>query len=131
MYFTIDEYETAMEYSQESQLIASNIHAIASQANATARIGNIHLEMNRLDKAEENFNEALALRQSIGEKDGIFTSYIELSKLYNSKNKTSEAIACAELALGIAKETGFPVHLSEASEQLSTLYKAQGKFQRA
>jgi tetratricopeptide (TPR) repeat protein len=84
-------------------------------------------ENNNPTKAIENWNLSIQTFKNIDDKFGVANTYIFLGQLYLSQKNTVLALANANLALQLAKETQVLEQTVVAEKLLSDCYKQQDK----
>ncbi|MBN8707553.1 MAG: tetratricopeptide repeat protein [Bacteroidetes bacterium] len=89
-YFEDGEFEKAFEcYDQCSKMKGTNIF---NQAEYFHRMGVIYLEWDRFDKSREKFEEAIGIRESLGDKMGLAQTFLQLGLLNFHLAKYAAAI---------------------------------------
>ncbi|MFV8819885.1 tetratricopeptide repeat protein [Haliea sp. E17] len=102
---------------------------LRSEAMMLNNTGYLLREMGRLDEAEDYHLRSLALREDIGDRVGVGRVYGQLSALYSTQGKYSEAVTAAKSAHAIALETHD--RLFEATSLAQWATAEQGLGERA
>jgi len=97
-------------------------------ANALAIQADIFLDTKQKSQAESSLNEALKIRQQIGEPFYIVSDMTQLAIFYASNNETDQGIALCKKGINMAKQFGLASKLQIIYEALAKNYKAAGMF---
>lgn len=100
-------------------------------AHVTHSIGFALRQLGRLEEAEAYLRRALAERRSIGARTGEGATLLELARVEQARGDTAAALADAEAALAIARETGDESTERDGMHTISTLYASLGRFAEA
>ena len=84
-----------------------------------------------LDAAEEAASRAISLVPEDGDQSLVFQSHRILGKIYQSQERTEEAIQHYEVALGIAPASGGGDQLFEVHSSLASLFLDEARFDDA
>jgi len=111
---------------------------ISLEVNNLSRIAFIYNNLGKLFQASGKYEEAigylkksLAIQQKINNKKGMCVVLGNLSDIYEMQGKLDESKKVALLALDIANELGFPIHIKSQALTLYNIEKRQGHWQKA
>ena len=93
--------------------------------------GYLRRRQGRMDEAEDYHLRSLEIREEIGDRVGVGRIYGMLSGVYSSRGKYLDAIAAAESALEIARETHDRLFEATSLAQLAAANKALGEYDPA
>src|SRR5690606_32883676 len=102
-----------------------------SIAIALNNIGSIYEYLGNNKKALEYLREAINIRQSLGDKNGMAGSLAVLADIYNNLKMKDSAIINAKKGIEIAKEIGSITAMREGYSVLSFIYESNGMYKEA
>lgn len=129
--FYLKRYSEALEHYQESL----SIFKLRKDANGIAYchngIGEVYAALNELDKAKVYLEDALTIREDLGETDNTAVTLNTLGKVYQKEKRHNTAIAKFNKAIEKAESIGYPDPIKDAYEGLSESYAKVGDYKNA
>ena len=119
-YYRLGDSERALQLSLEAEKAAAEVGDIFDQENELTNIGYIYMDQRKFDLAEQSFQHALQLAESIKAKQDIYNALRVLARLGIQTGDVEKASDYAQQALQIAHESG-----SHADELNPTLVQGQ------
>lgn len=118
--FLLDNADSAHHYIQEAVKVAKNIGDTIAQAIALINRANIYLEMNKLDQARLDIDEA---RQTMPGRENIFEFMCALTeaRYFLSQNKQSKGLDVLGKALSLGRRQGYYNHPNWMRSAMSML----------
>lgn len=99
-------------------------------ARSLALAGNIYLSIGNYDKALENLDKALKMREASNSRDGMATARIAMARVFLAQRKYGEALALADLAAASARDNGNRELLWQAQSLAGQIYLAQNEYDK-
>ena len=120
----------------DKQGIASSLTNIGvsyhAQGDSAFAMGNTNFALaDRYPKALAQYDKALKIKEEIGDKDGIASSYINLGSINIKLKKFSEARKYLDDALSLSKEIGNKDDIKDSYSGLSALDSTTGNWRSA
>ncbi len=103
-YINLDQEKEAIRYCNAAEKMANATNNLLVQANSFNVLGDIFIEQNKIEEAEEAILKAAAIRKKIGDPNFIISDLVQLSKLYSESGRYSDGLKIADSALQLAKE---------------------------
>lgn len=137
------DYAKALENYTASLKIREELEDKEGIASCLTNIGNIYsLEANRLEgnvtkreqlfiKALENYSVSLKIKEEIGDKAGIASSYLNIGHVFIGQKKYKEAGEYLLKSKDISKELGHKRSIRHAYKALTQLDSAKGNYKGA
>ena len=126
--------DKALQYFTKSMEIYNEIGDQSGVSVCLNSIGSIYIDRGDVLTALDYFYGGLTIREELGSNQLIASSLINIGFVELHK-KDKSGLKNAEIhlnrALGLAKKSGFPRYISDASKNLSTVYEKQGKGMKA
>ncbi len=121
----------AIEYLQlaEEESLENSFFDFA--AWSSLNLGEIYLEKNRCEKAEEKSRKALELFEKIGDKHGEGGAKLTLGRLIAGRGELLEAEIVLKDAINIFRKLGLPESEAEARYRLAEVQKEESKRNQA
>lgn len=94
-------------------------------------IGLVHYEFDKLDLAKKIFNDALKIREEIGDINGICSTNNNIANIYDKKGKYHKAIEIHTKNIKIATETNDRIALGVYVTNISSVLRKHGKLVEA
>jgi predicted ATPase/class 3 adenylate cyclase/Tfp pilus assembly protein PilF len=101
----------------------------AREADVLTRLANAERQQGRMDEARRCAERALALREALGEADGV--ALAELGIVQRQTGQMQEALATYERAIAIDREVGNADAEAKAVNSLAIVHAEQGRFEQA
>lgn len=108
-----------------------NRRAIAEWAEALNTLGLLQSDQGAFVQALESHLEALELRRSIGDRQGMAYSYNNLGNIYRNTGDFEKALEYLELSLDLKRESGDAVSISHGHNNLGNIYRRMGRLAEA
>jgi serine phosphatase RsbU (regulator of sigma subunit) len=124
-------YDTALFYLNKGLLLHTEIKNIRGIVNTLKSIASIHTEKGEFNDANKFLKQCLVLSEQSHNKEFINNSYSGIAKNFIKSKKYNEALNYSEKSFKLSKELGFVEAIEIASEQLQTIYKKLGNYQKA
>jgi serine phosphatase RsbU (regulator of sigma subunit)/tetratricopeptide (TPR) repeat protein len=124
-------YEKAKEYYTKSLEINRQLENEKGIAIGLNALGKILLFTGYPVTAYKNFSEAAVIDKKIGDKKFIADSYINLGRALTMLKKHDEAKQCINQGVRVAEEIKSKIHLQQANEELSIIYKTRNDYKKA
>jgi signal transduction histidine kinase len=128
-YNELGQNDSAMVYIKRS--IAANRKSgknLSFLANALAIEADIFIDTKRKSLAEAPLNEALKIREQIGEPFYIVSDMMQLALLYASNNEADKGIALCKQGIAMANQFGISAKLPILYDALAKNYLAAGMY---
>jgi CHAT domain-containing protein/Flp pilus assembly protein TadD len=110
-YYKLGDLEKALELSEETEKLASQLGDVSDQENELTNIGYIYLDERKFDMAAQSFQQALGLAQKINAREDIYNALRVLARLSLQTDDLASASQYAQRAAEIARQDGN--HLDE------------------
>jgi tetratricopeptide (TPR) repeat protein/predicted Ser/Thr protein kinase len=94
-------------------------------------IGISYRSLNKLDEAQRNYQDSIAINEKIGQKRGVAAALDELADLQQTSGKPEAALASYIKALTLLREIGMKEEMASTLTSMGTLYVDQGQFDKA
>ena len=130
-YLQINELDSALIYTKESQVLFSSIHDEVGEAYCLGNLGKIYSKSGDDLQGETNLNNAILLLEELNEFSAICEYLISVSDIYHDKKDNAKAKNYAAKSLELAQKYGLKKEVSDASLKLSVLYEDSGDHSRS
>ncbi len=111
--------------------LLQDINAPGFRARVLNMQGMLHHHLSNLDDALPLFEQALAIRQEIGDKAGEGTTLNNISQIYDARGDYDAALKFLEQSLAISQEIGDKAGEGTTLNNISQIYKARGDYDSA
>ncbi|MEW6212689.1 MAG: CHAT domain-containing tetratricopeptide repeat protein, partial [Acidobacteriota bacterium] len=128
---TTRDYENALNYYNESQLIYQGEKDRAHQAAVLNNIAQTYLNMRDKQRAMENFEHVLALWRAIGNRPHEAATLNNMGMAYYDFGELQKALVLGEQALNLHRELGSRKGVMGSLQDMACIYAALGDIQRA
>lgn len=129
-YFELKQWNKSKQAYEESLTFFQLINDPKEKAHLYNNLGEVHEALGDKGLAEKFFKQSIFIKDSLGNKEGIVSSYINLSRLYQHSNADS-ALYYARQSYTLAQSIKSLSRLRDASQQLSRLYAQQSDYKNA
>lgn len=119
-------YDSALVYFEESELIFENVDYPTGKAFSLGNIGMVYANIGQSNFAENNINEAILILEELENYYPICTYLISMSDIYFSKGDEATSLNYALRSLRLAQTHGLKEQISDANLKLSELYENAG-----
>ncbi len=103
-YYQLGDSEKALELSEETEKLASQLGDVSEQENELTNIGYIYMDQRKFDLAARSFQQALGLAQGINAKEDIYNALRVLARLSSQRDDLENASQYAQRAVEIARQ---------------------------
>ena len=120
-------FEKALRTIQQSLEIRRKIQDTKGIAYSLFNMGNILSKMDTIGETkviQKEYLESLAIFEKLEDKEGVAYVMNQLAELYFKNGEYRRALDCAERALSLGKELGYPEQIRNASHSLYLIHKA-------
>ncbi len=122
----LKKYDASKEIYEESIALSRAVSSGFSEQIALLDMGEVYLETDELQAAEEVTLEALALNRRLGVDVGINRAYENLYKIYKAQNNFGKALFYAEAHLA-KKDSIYGIDKANKINELQTIYETEKK----
>lgn len=130
-YYYLEDFEKSMQYHDEALKIRREINDISGIADCLNDIGLVHWKLGEKDLAISNIKRCIAIKDSIGDHEGIAFSSLDLSGIYDELNDYQNLKKYASIGLEAAEQIGSNRYKKYAYEMLSKSAYNLGDYKRA
>ena len=109
--------------------LARSVNDATREAERAHRLANVERQQGRMDEARRHAEQALALRDALGQADS--NAALELGIVQRQTGAMQEARATYERALAIDRELGDAYAEAKVLNSLAILHAEQGRFDEA
>jgi tetratricopeptide (TPR) repeat protein/DNA-binding CsgD family transcriptional regulator len=120
------QYDTAKGIYEESIALSRAVSSGFSEQIALLDLGEVYLETNELEAAEEVTMAALALNRRLGVDVGINRAYENLYRIYKAQNDPDKALFYVEAHLA-KKDSIYGIEKANKINELQTIYETEKK----
>lgn len=132
VYYYMGDYDRALEYYELTrEMTESEVDFPRLNMVALTNIGNVLIEMERYDEAEEYLKTAIQFFDENSYYVNLSGSYLYLAKLYNRKSNYEEALIYAERGRDIALSISQSQYTLEGYEMTARVYENLGNYEKA
>ncbi|KAB0241349.1 tetratricopeptide repeat protein [Microcystis aeruginosa EAWAG127a] len=131
VYYSLGEYQKAIEFHQQSLAIKREIGDRGGEANSYGNLGNVYDSLGEYQKAIEFHQQSLAIKREIGDRGGEAKSYNNLGSVYGSLGEYQKAIEFHQQSLAIEREIGDRGGEAKSYNNLGSVYNSLGEYQKA
>jgi len=126
-----NKYDKALECYNKSLKTNEEINDIAAKAITLNNIAGVYFKQGKPIESLKLLEENLKIYAEIGDKHGLALTYVNIGGIYLLQKNYNKALPYNLKSLELSKELGFPENISNATEQLSQIYKSTGKHKLA
>lgn len=131
-YYYMEEYDRALEYYESTRRITeTEIDFPRLNMIAITNIGNVLIEMERYEEAEEYLKRTIQFFDENSYYVNLSGSNLYLAKLYNRINNFEEALRYAERGLDVALSINQSQYTLEGHEMVARVYENLGEYEKA
>ncbi|WP_179019545.1 adenylate/guanylate cyclase domain-containing protein [Winogradskyella forsetii] len=123
---TINEYDKALSYFEESSLIFEKNDNLLGKAYNLGNIGMVYAEQDKDELAEENINRAITLLEELEDYYPVSVYLTYLADIYAEKGNFDMAFKYAGRSLDLANSYGLKEQIGDAHLELSKLHETAG-----
>ncbi|WP_199311592.1 tetratricopeptide repeat protein [Anabaena subtropica] len=130
-YFSLGEYQRAIEFHQQSLEISREIGERNGEAVSLGNLGNAYNSLGQYQQAIKFHQQSLEIKREIGERNGEGISLGNLGSSYRSLGQYQQAIEFHQQSLEIFRETGNRNGEGSSLNCLGNAYCSLGQYQQA
>ena len=131
-HYYIEDYDLALEYYMSArEMTETEVDFPRLNMIATTNIGNVYIEMDRFDEAEEYLKRAIEFFDEQNYYINLSGAYLYLAKLYNRSNRYDEALNYAKQGRDLAISIEQSQYTLEGYEMMAEIYANLGDFENA
>ena len=130
-YTNLEQYSSAFKYDERAMNIRQSLGNRAGVAYSLISIGQINLKLGDYGKSLESLRKSSEIFTELNDDFGLAISMHNLGIYYKKTGDYAEAVKYLTRALNLGKETDSPIQIRNASQELSEVYAAQGRFEDA
>lgn len=127
----VGDYQSALNYYFDALRIGKEVGANSETPYILNNIGGIYLAYKDYDKSNQYFREAKKVSLDNGNKETLCGAFIGLARINIHQRDYDNALGNVLKAKEISKKSGLLDPQKEASEILSNIYQATGKYKDA
>ncbi|MBL7765614.1 MAG: hypothetical protein JNJ58_05945 [Chitinophagaceae bacterium] len=126
-----DILDSALFYTQQSQLISQKINYQIGEAFGYGNLGVIYLKQGNTPLAEFNLNQSISRLEPLNEYAAICEFLISMSEVNLHNGRIDDAKKYAEKSLDLAHQYGLKKEIGDANLTLSGLYEKSGNLKKS
>jgi tetratricopeptide (TPR) repeat protein len=130
-YQSLGQYEQAIDFCQQSLLIACEVGDRKGEANSLNNLGNAYWSLGQCSQAIDFCQQSLAIKREIGDRNGEANSLGNLGNAYECLGAYEQAIDFHQQSLAIACEIGDRNGEASSLIGLGNAYKSLGEYEQA
>jgi len=131
-HYYMEDYDLALEYYMSArEMTETEVDFPRLNMIATTNIGNVYIEMDRFDEAEEYLKRAIEFFDEQNYYINLSGAYLYLAKLYNRSNRYDEALNYAKQGRDLAISIEQSQYTLEGYEMMAEIYANLGDFENA
>ncbi len=130
-YLKSNELDQALNYFLESSLIFNQLNYVLGRAYNLGNIGLVYAKQGKMELAEANLREAMALCTSLENYYGISAFQHEMARVYVDNGQLEQALNYARSSLDVALEHNYRELIKDATYSLSQIYQGMGQEESA
>ncbi len=123
--------DIALEYANQSLILAEKIEYTLGVANSIYQIGIINKVQGNYFEAAESFQKAIKYYEKILDTLGVVACYTDLGDIYNRQNDYEKALKYLDQARRLVILTGDREKLSRIYNMLGGMYNSQKQYEKA
>jgi tetratricopeptide (TPR) repeat protein len=129
--YCLSNYDTAMDYYQQSLQIRWKIGDRAGEGTTLNNISQIYHDKGDYETALDYLQQSLKIRRKIGDRAGEGTTLNNISQIYHDKGNYETALDYLQQVLKIMREIGDRKNEGGTLNNISALYHAQSDYETA
>ncbi|MBK9736378.1 MAG: adenylate/guanylate cyclase domain-containing protein [Saprospiraceae bacterium] len=130
-YCNVGKLDSALMYTEESQLIFDQNKSNLGQAYSLGNLGMIYAKSGNKVQAEKNINKAIILLENLGEFYPICDYLGSMSEIYYERGEIQKALSYSGRSLQLAQKNGLKDQVSDANLKMSKYYEKLGDFSKS
>ena len=127
-YESILEYDSALHFINLGLKYSADVENLGNQANALNIRADIYSKINKIKEAQKDLEDALVIRQKIGDLPYIIADMGQLSRFYATTQQTDKGIALALQGIELSKKSNNLYKLIYLNQGLAKNYQAANKI---
>lgn len=130
-YYTVSDYNKAIEYYKRSMHVQEEIGNRQGIANSLNLIGSIFQERGRYINALHHYQKSVQLSRELGDHIGIATTLLNIGVIYKIQGKYDKALEYYNESLAIDKVHGEKYDIASTLGNIGNVLKFQNKYNEA
>jgi len=131
VYTNIGEYSNSLTYVKRAMNIRESLGNRAGVAHSLISMGEIYLKLGLPDKSLESLDESGDIFSELNDNFGLSLVLHSKGMHHKQLKEVEEATKCFNEALKIGEESGTPIRIRNAAQELSEIYAEQNRFREA
>ncbi len=132
IYIDQQQYGLALDFFREARARARKEGKRDLEAQAITNMGVVFgPRLKRYDEALENYKEAFAIQESLGDKSGMADVAINLGEVYKDKKQYDQALFWLNISESLSLELDYKDGLRLTYSLMAKVHKAKGNFEKA
>jgi len=139
VYAELKQLPIAVNYCKKAIGLAQKVEDTYGVGEDTRTLGGLYFLQKKYDLAESYYLKAISLKKNMFDQEGMASVYSQLAELYTTKpvpaqekkKNLQKALAYGLKAYALAEQVKIPRLISDASNDLSEIYKKQKNFPKA
>ncbi len=131
VFYALKQLDSAKAYYSRSLKIATQLRDDKGIFLNKMNIGSIYFDQKNWEEAKNYYEEALKLCEETGDMEARAAVLINIGLVCKEQKDYENSILYLKSAITVARETGSKSDLSEASYNLSEVYKLNGNYKEA
>lgn len=130
-YYLIEEYDSAINYYEESELLLKEVGLKIGLAYIQGNRALVYWKKGDTKKAKEDLLKAIQMLKPIGDLYGIADYYNQLARIFLDEENDDQVVLYSMKSLKISEMEGLKEQARDASELLSIVYEKNGDYKKA
>jgi len=139
VYAELKQLPVAVNYCKKAIELAQQVEDAYGVAEDTRTLGGFYFLQKKYDQAEVSYLKAISLKKNMFDQEGMASVYCQLAELYTARPATppdksknlQKALFYGLKAFALAEQVKIPRLISDASNDLSEIYKQQKNYPKA
>ena len=131
LYYDEQNFDSALYYYETSLSISRRQNNVFNMSLCLMSLADVHLQLDELNKAEQELQEAIEYCELLQDSHGLMRSYHMLAPIYYKKGNLSLAIKTYLLAIEKSKELGSKEFVKDGYLNLSKIHEENGTYKEA
>jgi len=131
VYYGQDDITKTLEYFKKSLLIEEEIGNQQGLASGYANMAALYKKQGNVEKAIQQYKKALSISEELNNRRHQTLVLHNIGIIFYNEDNLVRAKEYALKSMELAKDSGYPKNISDASSLLSKIYEKQGKGNKA
>ncbi len=123
--------QAGLDFLNSAYSLATQFGNDEAKAAVEQQMGAAYLDLNKLDEALKNFNDALAIRKKLGLQKGIASSLNQIARVQSRMGNSSDALANYKESLSVYQHIGDKRGTALIEMNLGSYYADHAKYEDA